>query len=290
MSIYLKFAISISLVIGTAFHAGCAHSTQSQTVEAIEAGQDGELLIYGESEDRQRLLYWKGASSDAPLVVYVHGGAWRLGDHTRVFEKADWARRHGYAFASIGYRMVPEVHPGEQAGDVGAGLRFLRSLAAELGFDDDRILLMGHSAGAHLSALLGTDPRHAGSAFNAIQGVLLLDGAAYDVPRQIGDTKPFLRRSVYFPAFGRDRARQVALSPITHAGQRDVSRWFILHSDQREDAKTQAAALAGALGDAAVARVFASPLTHGQINQEFGNADYPGMATIDDFVESSLSE
>ena len=74
---------------------------------------------------------------------------------------------------------------------------------------------MGHSAGAHLAALVGTDPRYcatAGMKPEAVRGVILLDGAAYDVPRQIADSGNFMH-DTYLQAFGSDPARQKAMSP-----------------------------------------------------------------------------
>ncbi|MBX4389967.1 alpha/beta hydrolase fold domain-containing protein, partial [Mycobacterium tuberculosis] len=78
----------------------------------------------------------------------------------------------------------------DQAADVAAAFAWLRTNAARLGIDSKRMVLMGHSAGAHLVALVGTDPayaRAAGFALSDIKGVIPLDGAAYNVPAQMAD-------------------------------------------------------------------------------------------------------
>ena len=90
----------------------------------------------------------------------------------------------GWAFASANYRLVPQATVEQQAADVASAIAWLRANAAKEGLDPDRIVLMGHSAGAHLVALVGTDPHYlkaAGVPMGAVKGVVLLDGAGYDV-------------------------------------------------------------------------------------------------------------
>ena len=66
----------------------------------------------------------------------------------------------GYAFASINYRLVPAATVEEQASDVANAVKALIDRAGSVGVDRRRIVLMGHSAGAQLVALVGTDERY----------------------------------------------------------------------------------------------------------------------------------
>lgn len=181
-----------------------------------------------------------------PLVVFVHGGGWRNGDRRLVDQKPGFFASKGWAFASAGYRLLPEATVEQQAGDVAAALAKLLAEARTLGIDPDRVIVMGHSAGAHLAALVSADPRYLNADLGRIAGVILLDGAAYDVERQMRD-QPLIAKSLYLPAFGGDPARQARLSPITHAAAPNVGRWLILHVAGREDAAGQSNALAAAL-------------------------------------------
>ncbi|WCT72036.1 alpha/beta hydrolase [Sphingomonas naphthae] len=210
-----------------------------------------------------------------PLVIFIHGGGWRRGDlATGTGAKPDFFTARGYAFATINYRLVPQVTVADEARDVAAAVARLRRDAARLGFDPDRIALIGHSAGAHLAALVGTEPAYlkaAGVPISAIRAVSLLDGAAYDVPRQMETGRPILRR-LYGKAFGDDEATQAALSPTRHAAAPNAGAFLIHCLSQRSDSCPQAEALATALGKAGTAAkvVPVDGTTHRQLNQNIG--------------------
>src|SRR5690606_17106993 len=124
-----------------------------------------------------------------------------------------------------------------------------------------RIALVGHSAGAHLVALVGTDQsylRGEGLSFADIDGVVPLDGAAYDVPQQL-EAGPRIMGQTYRQAFGADAARQERLSPTAQAAAPNAAAFLILHV-QREDGIKQSEALSSALrraGTTAEVRGFA---------------------------------
>ena len=73
---------------------------------------------------------------------------------------------------------MPQATVESQTADVSSAIAWLRANAASQGLDPNRIVLMGHSAGAHLAALVGTNPHYlqaAGVPLGAIRGVVLLD-------------------------------------------------------------------------------------------------------------------
>jgi len=232
-------------------------------------------VIYGEDPRQQVDVYTPDdAVGDAPLVVFIHGGDWRMGNRALVQAKPQHFKQQGYVFASVGYRLLPDAPVEQQAADLGAALRALRAQAETGGFDPDRIVLMGHSAGAHLAALVATDPVHAGeAAFAAIRGVVLLDGAGYDIAAAMA--RPSMEAPLlYRDAFGDDPARHKALSPLTHVGGRDAPHWLALYVSEREQSKAQSEALVTALvkaGRAAEAVAIAGT-DHGRMNRDLGTA------------------
>ncbi|MHA7819108.1 MAG: alpha/beta hydrolase [Erythrobacter sp.] len=237
-----------------------------------EETEPAHSFTYGEHE-RQRIdVFSPSAGGDGtPLVVFIHGGGWAFGSHQRVQAKPAHFTNAGYAFASAGYRVLPDAPVEEQAADVGAALQALRTEAGTLGFDPDRIVLMGHSAGAHLAALVATDPRYAGEAFGAILGVVLLDGAGYDVASQMARRDNELP-GLYQSAFGSDPERHAALSPLTHVGGNDAPDWLVLFVEERAASRAQSEQLADRLvatGSRAEAMAI-SNTDHGRMNRELG--------------------
>jgi len=89
-----------------------------------------------------------------PLLVLIHGGAWRKGSRAgKVEELRGWARR-GYVAAAIDYRLAPEWTFPAPLEDLRAAVCWLVERADRYGIDPRRIGLIGHSAGAHLAALV----------------------------------------------------------------------------------------------------------------------------------------
>jgi acetyl esterase/lipase len=99
-------------------------------------------------------FYHAVGRSPAPCIVALHGGAWYLGDRkeSRAIQQSNrWLAQHGYAVASIDYRLVPQAIWPAQRDDVLAAIAFLRERATELEIDPARIVLLGRSAGGQLA-------------------------------------------------------------------------------------------------------------------------------------------
>ena len=88
-----------------------------------------------------------------PLIVWVHGGAWRSGSRKDV--PLDGLVRRGFAVASVDYRLSPVARFPAQVHDIKAAVRFLRAREKEFGYGATRIAVAGNSAGGHLAALVG---------------------------------------------------------------------------------------------------------------------------------------
>ncbi|PZU58932.1 MAG: esterase [Sphingobium sp.] len=267
-------------------------------------GQSGalppvETLHYGDGP-LQDIGFWPADArygSPPPLVIFVHGGGWKRGSRDNATGAAKVAHYAalGYAFASINYRLVPDATVEEQAQDVANAVALLRGNAATLHFDPDRIVLMGHSAGAHLVALVGTDMRYfakAGLRPDAVRGVIALDGAAYDVARQMAQAGRFMA-GTYEQAFGTDADRQRLLSPTMQTERPNVPAFLILHVD-RTDGAEQSEALAAALraaGTPAEVKGFSGTGLRGhmEINRRLGDPDYPATPVVDAWLKQAFA-
>jgi arylformamidase len=250
-------------------------------------------MAYGQAP-LQKLDFWKAKTAGAPLVIFVHGGGWKRGDKGNATGqyKAPHYLAQGYAFASINYRLVPEATVEQQAADVASAIAYFRKNAASLGIDPKRIVLMGHSAGAHLSALVGTDPQYlrgVGLEMSTLAGVIPLDGAAYDVPAQMTDGARIMQ-DIYKQAFGTEPQRQKALSPTWQAAAPNASAFLILHVD-RYDGARQSAALADALrknGAKVQLQAFEGKglKGHADINRKLGDPEYPATPVVDAWLRN----
>lgn len=255
-----------------------------------------QTLAYG-SDPLQALDLWvpEGARA-APLVLFVHGGGWSRGSRSNAVGRAlpGHLLAQGYAFASIDYRLVPAATVEQQAGDVAAALAHLLERAEGLGIDPTRVVLTGHSAGAHLAALVGTDERYlkaAGLSFADLRGVMPNDGAAYDIAAQLKDAGPMMK-DTYEQAFGTDPARHAALSPALHAAAPNAPAFLLLHV-QRKDGVAQNRALAETLTRAGTMVEIGSVPGEGlrghmEINRRLGEPDYPATPVMDAWLRKVL--
>jgi acetyl esterase/lipase len=115
-------------------------------------------VAYGSTSPEQVLDIWlpDDATGPAPLVIYVHGGAFKVGDKAMVGNKVQPLLDAGYAVASVNYRLSGEATFPAGAQDVKAAVRWLRANASTYNLDPDRFAAWGESAGGNLVALLGT--------------------------------------------------------------------------------------------------------------------------------------
>jgi acetyl esterase/lipase len=128
-------------------------STSTGTLQAVIQA-DLEYASVGGTSLRLDLYTPSGATSPLPTLLYLHGGAWALGDKSDMaVERLMPLVAHGFAVASANYRLVPSVTYPAPVHDVKAAVRWLRANAAEHGLDPDRIALGGASAGGHLASL-----------------------------------------------------------------------------------------------------------------------------------------
>lgn len=118
-----------------------------------------DVAYAGDGHPRRRLTLLlpkqPTVSEPLPLVVYIHGGGWKTGDHrggVRVLEELVATGR--FAGASIGYRLTDEVIWPAPYEDCRRALDWIRRNASGLGIDSRRIIAYGHSAGAHLATML----------------------------------------------------------------------------------------------------------------------------------------
>lgn len=241
-------------------------------------------------------LYVPPNAKQAPIVVWVHGGGWRRGDKRMVSSKPTYFCDRGMILASINYRLSPATDVRGEATDVADAIRWLVEHAEEYGGDPKQIILIGHSAGAHLAALIATDYEYLKKADvdpADIRGVILLDGAGYNVKRQISESRLPALRQLYLDAFGDDPKEWKALSPLLHVEQsRTYPPVLILYVKSRRDSTAQSVALSERLQEVGshAEAIGYDDKSHATINREFGLPGDPPTAAASNFLDSVIGK
>lgn len=192
-------------------------------IESLSITQEYKV-INGVDPDLLSLdVYYNTATeSKKPVVIWVHGGGWSIGDKgNQITDKVNLFQSLNYVFVSINYRLSPVpfelgnpdriMYPTHNL-DVAEAIKWVVDNIAEYGGDPDKIALLGHSAGAHLVALTGTNPTflaNVGLHLSNLKGVAAIDTEGYNVPNQIQDNN-----DLYLNAFGSDPNLNRQASPL----------------------------------------------------------------------------
>lgn len=121
--------------------------------------EEGVTFGTGGGRDLKCDIYTPAGASNAPAVLVLYGGAWRMGDRGRMRGASLALARHGYVAVAGEYRLTPESPWPAHIHDVKANIRWMRANATRLNIDESKISVQGHSAGAHL-ALLAAGTAH----------------------------------------------------------------------------------------------------------------------------------
>jgi acetyl esterase/lipase len=180
-------------------------------------------IPYAPGGDQQMLDLYLPAKKGFATVVFTYGGGWHTGSRKSVQRIGEKFQSLGYGCALLSHRLAPKDKFPAQAGDVAAAFTWVKKNIGAKGGDPKRVVLMGHSSGAHLSLLVATDPkylsRHKLSAAD-IAGVVGLSTPVDLEPRK--DKKGFgdaLMAGRGADVFSRDAAVMKAASPIRHVSK-----------------------------------------------------------------------
>lgn len=197
-----------------------------------------QLDLYLARESDPQLARESDRAALKPIVLYAHGGGWVGGSKAQALFKPVAFVPARFVFASINYRFRPEASVAEMAQSVADAAGWLTRHAEEFGGDASQLFLIGHSAGAHLVSLLGTNAeflRAAGVALHAVRGIVSLDTAVYNLPRLMKDAG-----RVHKLVFDGAPESLRAVSPWHHvtAGAA-IPPFLIFYSEGRPAAQTQ---------------------------------------------------
>jgi acetyl esterase/lipase len=167
---------SVALVVATAQAHG-ADPSAAVDVRTNVTYYSGE----GADKYRHRLdLYLPKGKRDVPVMMFVHGGGFTVGIKDQYGFVGEVLAANGIATAVISYRLSPKTSYPGHVQDVARAFAWLRAHAGEYGGKTDRLFISGHSAGATLIAMLGSDPAYlkdVGESLDHIAGVIPISGS-----------------------------------------------------------------------------------------------------------------
>lgn len=246
-------------------------------------------LRYGPDAAHRADVYRPDTSGQAPapILLLVHGGSWSQGDKADPDFIQDKLARWlplGFVIVSINTRLMPEAPPRAQAQDLGLAVAWIQRQAAAWHADPARLLLMGHSSGGHLLALLAAD-----AALRQRTGVapwlasIILDGTPFDLPRIMAAAHaPF-----YDKAFGDDPAQWRAASPAAHLSEANPPTLLVCSSLRPQSCQRSRDYAALLTAHGGQAQVLPVARNHGQLNADIGG-DNDETRAIVEFIDAQL--
>lgn len=248
-------------------------------------------IAYGADPLQILDLYLPTTPGPHRLVVFLHGGGWSGGLKGIGAKIAPPLVAAGYAVASVEYRKVPQTDPAGATADAAHAIAYLLSNAGRLGFDGSHFALLGHSSGAHMVALLGTDGsylKNAGVDPARLAAVIPLDGV-FDVTANL----THFPKEKRFAAFGHDPASWKHMSPADLVGTATLHpRICVLHDDTNRRFIEQASLFEAALRRDGVnfESGIAHGLSHGEVAQEFSDPGTPMAPFVLGCLSRSLAQ
>jgi arylformamidase len=248
---------------------------------AVEVVKDQAYRTDKEADpEKHKLdLYLPKGQKDYPVLLFVHGGAWKTGDRKIYGRLGQTFARQGIGTVIISYRLSPKVQHPAHVQDVAKAFAWTHQNIARYGGSADQIFVCGHSAGGHLVALLATDETYlkAEKLSRAdIKGVIPLSGVYTIVPSKRFDD-----------IFGADREVCRQASPLTHVSGKEPP-FLILYADKDirmldKSAERMHAALLKAKDEAAILEI--KDRTHLTIITSLPNDGDPATKAILDFID-----
>ncbi len=266
-----QFIVSAS-AIGASPLIGITQPAFAKTSKNISFGSN-KLDVYSPSGKINR-----------PIMMFVHGGAWALGNRRQVGRKPKFFTNAGFVFVSVGYTLYPAASAETQAMQIAEAVKFVRNNAHRFGGDPERIILMGHSAGCHLSALATLS----GSA-KGVKGLICNDTGAYDL-FYLAKINNGSLPTLYAAPF-RKRKFWTRWSPITYTANNPSLPIFVPWSGGRNRDRITANFIASLRKNNADVTPFnGSRYSHLSINKSIGKRGDRLTNSLLEFVDHALSK
>jgi len=284
-----KIAISLALLGCFVARTACGQKLAAD-IPYLKNGHERHVLDIYTPE--------KASDKKRPVMFWIHGGGWRVGDKSDVALKPKVLTERGFVFVSTNYRLLPEVDMDTLIRDVAKSLGWVHRNIAKHGGDPQRIFVGGHSAGAQLAALICIDDRYLKEesvSFDALRGCVPVDGDTYDIPKIImtAEHRQALYGSKMFTfghrqKFGNNPEKHLDFSAVTHVAKgKGIPPFLILYFSGNPDTRAQARRLESVLREAGLpAKAYGKrDSNHSRLNNDLGKPDDPATEELYKFLD-----
>lgn len=273
-------------------------------VQAQLTPTKSDIPYVDNGHERQVLdIYAPPNANDLPVMFWIHGGGWQVGDKSDVGLKPRVLTERGFVVVSTNYRLLPDVEMDQLIADCAKSLGWVHRNIDKYGGDPKQIIVGGHSAGAQLAALICTDDRYLkkeGVSFDVLKGCVPVDGDTYDIPKIIMTAEH--RQAIYGgkmftfghrQKFGNDPEKHADFSAVTHVSEgKGIPPFLVLYFSGNPDTRAQAGILETALKAAHIpVRAYGKrDSNHSALNNDLGKPDDPATVELYKFLDSLVAE
>ncbi|RAP59440.1 alpha/beta hydrolase [Oleiagrimonas sp. MCCC 1A03011] len=211
------------------------------TVTPANAVQAKRGIVFEPQHDLALDIYRPAHAHHAPVVVFFYGGAWQDGKRQWYRWAGETLAHHGLVVVVPDYRKFPQVKLDGFMHDAARAVAWTREHANAYGGDPNDLFLMGHSAGAHIGALLATHAswlQQVGMEPRQLRGFIGLAGPYDFLP---------LREQVYVDMFGHTHAQQLRSQPVNYVDGNEPPMLLLQGGDDKLVAPDNALSLAAAM-------------------------------------------
>jgi arylformamidase len=197
-----------------------------------------DVFAYGPSAAETLDLY-RCPKDNAPIHVFIHGGAWRLlGKRDSAFAAETFVRA-GAHFVALDFALLPSVSLTEMVAQVRRGVAWIHQNAARFGGDPARLHISGHSSGGHLAGCMAvTDWQEFGLPGDVVKSAVLASGIYDLLPVRLSARNDYVKL---------DASTEQALSPIRHLRHFTGQAYVACGALESDEFRRQSRALAAAL-------------------------------------------
>ncbi|QJR11586.1 hypothetical protein DSM104443_02665 [Usitatibacter rugosus] len=180
MTMPTRRAFALLLAVLAAGLAGCSALSALNALTPVSDLEIRRDIAYGDGPRGKLDAYRRrDTPPNAPVIVFFYGGSWDSGERSSYLFAAEALSSRGFVVVVPDYRVYPAVTFPGFLDDAAASVAWTRAHARELGGNPDKLFLMGHSAGAHLAAMIALDPQYlarVGLTPKAVSGFIGLAG------------------------------------------------------------------------------------------------------------------